>query len=337
MEKISVIIPCRNEAKYIERCLNSIIKANYPQDLVEVFVIDGMSTDNSSQIIERYTKKYNNVFIVKNLKRSTPHGLNLGIKKSNSEIIVILGAHAEISTNFFSECINGLKSDVSIGCIGGPIENVYDDDKGKIISWAVSSPFGVGNAYFRTGSKSGFVDTVAFGAYKKEVFIKIGLFDEELIRNQDDEFNYRVKKAGYKIFLNEKIRVLYYVRSSFHKLSKQYFQYGYWKIYVNKKHKTVTTFRQIIPIFFVLFLLLWAITFFIDSIFLFFFTALFIFYLLLSVFYASAKTKNFLEIIKMMFVFSILHISYGLGYLFGILDFILLKREPGKRSRELTR
>ena len=337
MEKISVIIPCRNEAKYIGKCLNSIIKANYPQDLVEVFVIDGMSTDNSSQIIECYTKKYNNVFLVKNLKRSTPHGLNLGIKKSNSEFLVILGAHAEISSNFFSECINGLKSDATIGCIGGFIENVYDDDKGKIISWAISSPFGVGNAFFRTGKKNGYVDTLAFGAYKKEIFDNIGSFDEDLIRNQDDEFNYRLTQAGYKILLKDNIKTKYYVRSSYRKLFNQYFQYGYWKVFVNKKYRRITTLRQLFPAFFVIYLFTWFIMTIVDSNTFLMGFSIIILYVILGGLSAIRKTKRLSEILKLILAYIVLHISYGIGYLFGVFDFFLLNRSPRKLSTKLTR
>ncbi|MFT6715636.1 MAG: GT2 family glycosyltransferase [Saprospiraceae bacterium] len=132
---------------------------------------------------------------------------------------IILGAHSKVAPGFIKENVKCLAEQGSeVGCVGGVIDNVYENDTAEIIGLSMSSSFGVGDSYFRTGNKDGFVDTVAFGAYRKEVFDKIGYFDEDLARNQDDEFNFRLLKAGYKIFLTQKIKCEYFVRASFSKL-----------------------------------------------------------------------------------------------------------------------
>ncbi len=256
LPSISITIPARNEEKYIEKCILSILSADYPQEKIKIFVCDGLSTDNTREIVSSLSNKHKNIQLIDNEKQTTPFALNLGLKASNCAIKIILGAHAEIDKDFIKNNVSVLNDYPEVGCAGGIIENVYENESAETIGLAMSSAFGVGNAHFRTGSKNGFVDTVAFGAYRKEVFEKIGYFDEDLIRNQDDEFNFRLLQNGFKIYLNSNIKSKYYVRASFSKLYKQYYQYGYWKVYVNKKHKAVTSIRQLVPLFFILFLFL---------------------------------------------------------------------------------
>lgn len=335
--KVALIIPCRNEEQYIEKCILSIVQSNYPQELLTVYVCDGMSDDNTRSIIKKLSEKYPQVVLLDNLKKTTPFALNLGLKKSDADIKIILGAHSEIDKDFIIENVNVFKIDKDIGCAGGIIENVYENETSKIIGMAMSSSFGVGNAHFRTGNKDGFVDTVAFGAYKKEVFEEIGYFDETLTRNQDDEFNYRVIKNNFKIYLSHKIKCKYYVRGTFEKLFKQYYQYGYWKVFVNKKHKAVTTLRQLIPLFFVLFLLTGGIISFFNKYLFYGFISILGVYFIIAII-ASLKFKiTIANRFKIIYTFLILHLSYGLGYFNGIIDFILLNKHPTKKNTQLTR
>jgi hypothetical protein len=191
----------------------------------------------------------------------------------------------------------------------------------EIIGKAMSSPFGVGNAHFRTGQKDGLVDTVAFGAYRKEVFESVGYFDEDLARNQDDEFNYRLLKNNFKIYLSKKIISSYYVRASFKNLFRQYFQYGFWKVYVNKKHRTITTLRQLIPSLMVSTLILGFVFSFLNMFFALLFATEIILYLIGSCWFASKKANNLKQLFAIIFTFLILHTSYGIGYLYGVLKF----------------
>jgi len=336
VKTVSIVIPCRNEEKYIGRCIDSILSQDYSQDKLFVFVCDGKSTDDTAAIIHDYAVKHKNISFLINEKQTTPFALNIGINASLTDIVIILGAHSEIYPDYVSSCVEAFSYGTNIGCTGGIIENVYENETAEVIGKAMSSSFGVGNAHFRTGNKDGFVDTVAFGAYKREVFDKIGFFDEELIRNQDDEFNYRLLKNGFTIYLYRKIRSKYYVRASFDKLFKQYEQYGYWKVYVNKKHRAVTTLRQVIPLLFVLFLFTGALlSFFHMLLFKIFLLGVFL-YAALSVYSAFKQSGNSKQVFSIVKSFFILHFSYGLGYLKGIIDFFVLQKNI-KKEEVLTR
>lgn len=332
MKTVAIVIPCLNEKHYILRCLQSIAAQSYPASLISTYVCDGMSDDGTRELIAAFSKEHSQVLLLDNVKRTTPFALNLGIRQSTAEIVIILGAHSELHPDFVAKSVASFSIDPAIMCTGGLLENVYENETSQMIGAAMSSSFGVGNAHFRTGNKSGFVDTVAFGAYKREVFDKVGLFDEELIRNQDDEFNFRVTNAGYKIYLNHEIKCRYFVRASFKKLYRQYYQYGYWKVFVNKKHKTITTVRQLIPMFFVLYLFLLIISVFVCKP---AFPALGVFgllYVLLAFVFAARSSASGGAVFGVAFTFFILHVSYGSGYLKGIFDFFILGKAIKKHE-----
>lgn len=336
MKSIAIIIPCRNEEKYIAKCLDSVLAQNYPQEKLSVYVCDGKSTDSTVAIVNDFSIKYKNINLLINEKQTTPYALNLGINNSKSDIVIILGAHSELYPDYVLNCVEAFNLGSNIGCTGGIIENEYENETAEVIGKAMSSSFGVGNSHFRTGNRDGFVDTVAFGAYKREVFEKIKLFDEELVRNQDDEFNYRLISNGFKIYLFRKIRSKYYVRASFENLYKQYFQYGYWKVYVNKKHKAITTIRQLVPLLFVLFLFGGLFLSMLHFIFFVLYIVGLIFYFSASFYYAFKQSGNSGRIGKIMLSFFILHFSYGWGYLKGIFDFLILQKKI-KTHEVLTR
>ena len=334
MPLVSIIIPCRNEEKYIFECIDSIIQSDYELNNMEIIVVDGKSTDSTIDILQGCLKKNRNIRFLINDHQTTPFALNLGIKNAKGEFIRILGAHSKIDKSFIHDGVLLFLKDNKIGCVGGCIENIYENDLSRTIAYAMGSPFGVGNAYFRTGKKSGYVDTVAFGIYKQEVFDKIGLFDEELVRNQDDEFNYRVTKNGYKILLSKDISLKYYVRSSLGRLYKQYFQYGYWKVLVNKKHRTITTFRQMVPFLFIFSLGLFLVGSLFIAKFIYIFIAEMAIYISLDMFFSFKSDLQFKKKIHLIIVFFLLHMGYGIGYLLGLFDFILLnKKDTSKYSR----
>lgn len=335
--KISIVIPCRNEEAYISKCLDSILRCQYDKLNIQVLVCDGMSDDKTAEIIKSYSNEFPFIHYLENKQKTTPHALNLGLRYLPFDIGIILGAHAEIYTDYITNCLRAFEAQPEAACVGGIIENVNENEASEAIGLAMSSVFGVGNAHFRTGTKSGFVDTVAFGAYKKEVFEVCGYFDEDLVRNQDDEFNYRLLKHGFKIWLEPSVKSKYYVRASFSKLNKQYYQYGYWKVYVNKKHKAITTLRQLVPAIWVLYLFTGYFPgLFIKPLILLYLAGI-LAYFSLSVYAAiKASTKN-TQIIPVLFSFWILHFSYGRGYLKGLLDFLLLGKTPAKKQHELTR
>lgn len=335
--KVSVVIPCRNEEKYIAGCLDSVLASDFDTRQLDIIVVDGMSDDNTLAVVKKYMTWYACISLVENPGRTTQYALNKGIRLAKGDVVIILGAHAEVSPGYIAGCVAHLQSDRETVCVGGLVENIYDNNTSKIIGYAMSSRFGVGNARFRTGGSAGYADTVAFGAYRKEIFDYVGLFDEDLVRNQDDEFNYRIVSRGYKIYFDPELKLKYYTRASFGKLFRQYYQYGYWKVYVNRKHKTVTTVRQLIPALFVLFLVLGFVLSFAGIYTRLAYRLVLLLYLGIGIKSGLEKTDTIKELFQFMYACLILHISYGSGYLWGIVHFIIMKLQPSEKSKVVTR
>jgi len=334
---VSIVIPCLNEVAYIERCVRSTMTQTYPNEHIHVVVADGGSNDGTLQKLIELAGVFPQLVVVDNPKRFTPVALNLGVNATASDVVVILGAHAELSADFVERCIDALTLHPDAGCVGGIIENVHENHTAAIVSRAMQSPFGVGNARFRTGGNAGYVDTVAFGAYRREAFQTIGLFDEDLVRNQDDEFNYRLTKAGYKVWFEPEIRSKYYVRASYKKLFRQYFQYGYWKVFVNRKHKAVTTWRQLVPFAFVLWLVTASVLSAISASFVPLLTLPALIWLLAALAAGIVMGTPSRDLPGLTLSFFILHAAYGLGYGRGIFDFLLLRRMPAADQHTLSR
>ena len=334
---VSIVVPCRNEVGYIDRCIRSVANQDWPLDRLELIVADGASDDGTRTVLDDAAKKYAWFRWIDNPERFTPRALNRGIAAAQGEVVIILGAHAELAADFVRKNIAALDAHPDAACVGGIIENVHENDVAAVISRAMKSPFGVGNARFRTGGKAGYVDTVAFGAYRRSIFDVIGMFNEDLVRNQDDELNFRLTKAGYKIYFDPDIQSKYYVRGDFSKLFKQYFQYGYWKVYVNKLHNTVTSWRQLVPFAFVLWLCMSALlAIFVPAAFPLFSMALLLWFIA-AFFAALLEATPSRQLPSTMLAFLILHVAYGLGYAQGILHFLLFKRQPKSSVYNLTR
>ncbi len=335
--KVSIVIPCRNEQQYIAACIGSILAADTAGCKVSILVCDGMSEDDTRAIVTALARENPSVHLIDNLERTTPQALNLGLKSLPFDVGIILGAHAEIDPLFIRGNMDVLDGDPTVGCAGGIIENVSEGPVSRRICAAMGHPFGVGGAHFRTGMRDGYVDTVAFGAYRREVFERVGWFDEDLVRNQDDEFNFRVTQGGFKIFLSRAIRSKYYVRASYIRLFQQYQQYGYWKVYVNRKHRTVTTFRQLVPAFLVLFLFGAPIVAALLPMLGIPLLALLLLYVALATVSAMKASTMRGDVPGIIKAFLTMHIAYGWGYLKGIVLFVLLRRKPGEHSKKLTR
>lgn len=336
--KVSIVIPCRNEEKYIAKCIDSVLASDYPNELLEIFVCDGVSDDATPSIVKDYSEQHQGVKYLLNEKQTTPYALNLGITQSTGDVIIILGAHSELAANYIKTCVDILNEKPDVSCVGGVLKNHSEDELTQSIAAAMSSSFGVGSAHFRTGIKSGYVDTVAFGAYRRDVFEQIGLFDAELTRNQDDEFNYRMTKHNMRLWLSNNTSIVYHVRSSFKKLLRQYYQYGYWKVYVNRKHKAITTFRQLVPLFFVLFILMGAVVSLLSTWLLVAYLLTLGLYLGLALMVAAGAKVPFSQKPAIVLAFLCIHLSYGTGYLLGIIDFMLLgKNKPSESQEKLSR
>ncbi len=336
--KVSVIIPCRNEEKHIKLCIEAILANDIGADNIEVLIVDGMSDDTSRSIILEEAKKNTNIKLIDNVGKITPLAFNLGIKNAKGEYIVIVGSRQLIEKNYISHCINILNSDKQIACVGGKVNNVYENPTSKIIATAMASSFGVGGGNFRNMEEDGFTDTVGTPVYRKSIFDEVGLFDEELVRNQDDELNYRLIKNGYKIFFTGKTGMKYFVRASYKNLYKQYFQYGYWKVYVNRKHKTITTLRQIVPAVFVWCVIAGLILAILNKYVAFCYLAGLLLYLLLAFISAFTKAEEKKDAFKIIYSYLILHWSYGSGYLKGLVHFVVFGRKlASEQNKTLSR
>jgi len=319
---ISIISPIRNEEIYIAKCLASLVNQEYDRNQYEILIVDGMSTDRTREIVTEFGSQYKNIKLLDNPNKTVPYALNIGIRNAKGNVLVRVDGHAVIEKDYLYQCVKYLKS-TKAECVGGVIESINETFIGKAIALAMSSPFGVGNARFRTSGKEGYVDCLAFGAYRREIFDKIGCFEEEFVRCQDDEFNYRLRKCGGKIFLTPKIRSYYYPRSNLKKLWRQYFQYGFWKIRVLQKHFTTMQPRQFVPAVFVSTLITTgALGTFSKSILSIFILLILIYVVACFSFSLKISIKKGLQYFAILpVIFFILHISYGLGFLCGIIRF----------------
>jgi len=320
---VSVVMPVRNEATFIARSLDAVLAQDYPSDRMEVIVADGMSTDRTRGIVRRFQAQHPQIKLINNPGRIVPTGLNLAIEQAHGEVIVRVDGHCELAHDYIRRCVEHLLND-DVDGVGGPLTTIGETPLARVIANAMSSFFGVGGAAFRTkADQTMLTDTVAFPAYRRSILERAGPFDEELVRNQDDEYNYRLRKMGAKILLASDVRCRYYSRSSFSSLWRQYFQYGYWKVRVMQKHPGQMQPRQFVPPLFV--------------------AACLATLLLLPVFpeagdllglvvgsYAIANiTASMLSLRRNKYTllplvpiaFATLHLAYGLGFLTGLVRF----------------
>ena len=335
--EITVILPIRNEEKYIENTINSILAQTYPLNKIEIIVADGMSDDTTLDIIRSLTSEKLKIHIIGNSDKIVSVGFNRALSAAKGNIIIRIDGHCVIADNYFETCVKLLDS-IDADCVGGATKHQPSDLVSDLISFAQCSKFGVGGVSFREGVSAGkFVDTLAFGAYRKEVFLKIGGYDEELIRNQDDEFNYRLIQSGGKIWIDPSVSSTYYPRNSLVKLFKQYFQYGVYKIRVFQKRRGIASVRHLIPVLFISSLLASSTLFLILNIpiALYIFVVILLSYSFVNLFASFFGISRFIKkgnlfntnhyYLKVIFlfppVFSIFHVSYGLGMLIGIVKF----------------
>ncbi len=317
---LSVICPIYNEEKYIGACIESILAQDYPNDDLEVIFADGMSTDRTREIVAEYATRYPWIRLIDNPDRIVPPALNKAIEASRGDIIMRLDAHCEYPTDYFSQLTQALKSlnadNVGAVCVTLPTN---DSPVAKAIAAVLSSKFGMGNSSFRVGAKEVcLVDTVPFGCWPRHVFDKIGLFDLELIRNQDDEFNGRIVKAGGKIYLIPSVRVKYYARDKVSKVARMFYQYGLFKPLVNKKLGSPATVRQFIPLLLVCGLGLGLVISLLWHPFLWFYLSGIFVYLVLALLYSVKSSHSLKQIIIQIWTYAVVHTSYGWGYIVGL-------------------
>ena len=248
---VSVVMPVRNEAAFIRRSVGAVLAQDYPADRLEVIVADGCSTDGTAETIRALAVEDPRVSLLQNTGRIVATGLNQAVAAARGAIIVRVDGHCEIATDYVRCCVAHLVRGEADG-VGGPLETIGDTPVARAIAAAMSSSFGVGDSAFRTSPAAvAIVDTIAFPAYTRRILDLAGPFDVDLVRNQDDEYNYRLRKLGGRLMLAADVRSRYYSRSSFRLLFRQYFQYGYWKVRVLQKHPRQMRPRQFVPPMFV--------------------------------------------------------------------------------------
>jgi glycosyltransferase involved in cell wall biosynthesis len=328
---VSVIIPCFNEEMYIASFIENMLHQDYPREMVEVFIIDGLSNDRTQEIIKEYQERHPHITLLQNDKRFVPFALNLGIKKSKGDVVIRMDAHSEYPVNYISKLVRHL-FELEADNVGGTwiTEPANDSAKANSIAIALSSAFGVGDSLFRLGVKEiRKVDTVPYGCFRKSLFDRIGLFDEELLRNQDDEFNARIIENGGSIYLIPDVAITYYARPDISSLLKMFFQYAFFKPLVNRKLKRPATIRQFVPPMFVLYLLLGWISVFLSPALFFFFVGGIGIYILVNMGYtikSIVDTGKWYLFLYLPWIFLLQHLAYGIGYLAGIINFVFIKK-----------
>jgi glycosyltransferase involved in cell wall biosynthesis len=349
---ISIIIPCRNEERHISQVLEAVLSQELEPDWdLEIVVADGFSSDNTRAILRYYGSLNPRVRLIDNPGRIVSSGLNEAIKACNGEIIIRMDAHTTYATDYVRQCISVLKTSAADN-VGGPWIAKGQGMIGKAIAAAFQSRFCMGGGKAHDPHYEGEVDTVYLGCWPRSVFNKAGMFDPELIRNQDDEFNFRLRRSGGKIWQSPRIKSVYTPRSSFRTLFKQYIQYGFWKVSVIRKHGAPASWRHVVPAIFVgsalimLLLVMVALLFgeeklagSIGVILVLEITA-YIFSCLVAA--ATFIRQLDLPILTLLpLVFATCHSAYGLGFIGGTLATIMPKRWSGLPKKrfftELTR
>jgi len=326
---VSVIIPCINEERYIGKCLDSLVSQDYPKEKMEVFVVDGMSEDRTREVINKYVEKYSFFKLLDNPKKFTPFALNTGIRNSKGEIIIRMDAYATYIKDYISKCVKYSK-EYGADNIGGTVKIIPKTNTliAKTIALSLSNPFGVGNAYYKSGysGQPKWVDTVFGGCYKRGIFAKIGLFNENLVRSQDMEFNLRLKRAGGKILLVPDIVSYYYPKSNLKDFFLHNIKDGIWAIYPLKFVKMPFKLRHYIPLIFVSGLLgTGLLAIFFPTFFWLFLIAVGL-YFLANIYFSIqiiGKEKDIRFLFLMPLAFATRHIGYGLGSVWGLIKLII--------------
>lgn len=254
---VAVVIPCRNEARFIRPVIDNLLRSTYPRERLEVLFIDGMSTDGTRAILEAAAREHSFIRVLDNPRVIAPVAMNLGIKAARAEVIVRMDAHSEYEDDYISRCVGLLlRSGPKVANAGGKgVPKPYGDSPwARPISYILGHRFGIGGTACRTSTHAGFVDTVPFGTYFRAQLVEIGMYDERLTRNQDHELNARLRRAGYSIAYDPTIRIHYRPRADLKALARQAFFTGMWNVYTLRLHPYTWKWRRFIPGCFVAYL-----------------------------------------------------------------------------------
>jgi len=332
MKKVSVVIPCRNEERHIKSCIESILANGYPKEDIEILVVDGQSDDRTIEIISDLQKTFKQVKLFNNPKRLTPFALNIGVFSAEHEHILIASAHSSFEKNYIKILMNAMYDLEKASAVGGVMDTrIKTSTKtSESIKEVLTHPFGVGNSTFRTGTNNTInVDTVPFGLYKTKEMVELGGYNELLIRNHDMELSKRILKKGGKIYLVSEARCNYYARENYSAICKNNFNNGKWNIltvFITKTFSSLSI-RHFIPLFFLLSIFVPAVISIWSTCFV-FLSVLSIMLYVLAMSYFAFKIKNKkTNLLYLLIAFSSLHVSYGIGSLYGFLSIPFIKRK----------
>lgn len=321
MIDVSIVIPVLNEEKFIIEIYKALLIND--QSRKEIIFCDAGSVDNSLKIISDLVEKDSRVILLMNKQKNVSSAFNDAFKIAKGNHIALLGAHTIYPPNYIETALYYLDN-ADCDVVGGPIEHIGNTYFSSAIAYCMSCVFGVGDTRFRTSTKREYVSTVPFPVYKKAVFEKAGLFSADLVKNQDDDFHYRLNELGFKILMVPELKSKYFVRNKLTPFIKQYFYYGFYKPLVLIRNKKSIKLRHIIPSVFAIYLLTLIITAFLPFESFIKLTAFFplMVYFTINIYFSFKNSNPFSIKIISIFIFFLIHLSYGIGFISGIYKMI---------------
>jgi succinoglycan biosynthesis protein ExoA len=321
MINVSFVIPVRNEERHIRACLQSLVDQDYPVGKLEIIVVDGRSSDRTREIIEEIRVQNPQIRCLDNPAGIVPTAMNIGIRASRGEIIIRADGHNYYPRDYAHNCVRSL-NETGAENVGGPCLTVAADESvsARLVAAILSSPFGVGNSKFRTSRKEGFVDTVPFGAFRREIFDRVGMYNEKLVRNQDNDLNARIRKAGGTIYLTPALMTHYHPVKNFMGLLKYAFKTSQWHVFTLRENRDSMSLRHLAPSAFLLLLLLLLPASFVSGIALSFLIGMLCAYILTGQFFSlRTRSKGNWDVLFLQPVATFcFHIAYGAGTLIGL-------------------
>ncbi len=323
-DKVSIVLAVYNEQAIIWEAIQSLLQQKSNGFEVEILVVDGNSDDGTKDLLKEIeAQSAGRVKYLFNQARITPVAFNLGIKAASGNYIAIFGAHAEYANDYLEVCLDEMQRTGAAGCSGVVIPKMKEMNReSELCLRILSSPIGVSGRSFRT-RESGFAESIPYGVFRKDVFEKVGFYNERLIRNQDNDMNYRINKAGYQLYITGKTHAYYYPKSDLRELKRYAFKSGFWNAKSLKLGSYTLRFLHFVPFFFLLFNILLLgmliLTLVADDFYLLIpLLAIYIFYWAL-VFIESRKQKFEFGINRWAFPWAVyvFHLNYGLGTLKG--------------------
>lgn len=315
----SVVIATRNEEKYIGSCLESLENQEFDRGSYEIIVLDGLSEDRTVAVIQEKQKIYDNILLRSNVKKTAAPAFNEGIRCAGGKYVFIVGAHAKYPSEFIKKSIEELEESQA-DCIGGREIDVSTSNLGNVFAAVRNTAFGGGLSPYRYSDKKQYVKTVAFGCYKKEILLKVGGFDETLVRNQDNDINKRIIGIGGKILFDPGIQFYYFARDSLKGIAKQLFYDGYWEARLIKKRKSQLSIFTLVPSCFAVYTL-FAILYLILMGSILLLCLEFIPYLSVFVYFAvKSIIPKRMNVLTAFLLYLLIHLSIGIGFIIGLVN-----------------